>query len=349
MAKVHGRIPDEYVFFVCERFLNGEGATRIAEWLANEGLTVSREQVYALVRRGIALGYVKLCPPQDMALTRQLSTVFPRVAADIQVLDVEKATALEHLTMAGADKALLLIKELGSSDRPVHIGLGAGRTSERFARNLALRLRSESEAELPKLVVHAMSSGFSPRDPTTAPVAFFSFFAGLRPKVEFLCMFSEPFVPWSQYEMVKDSHGVREAFEDAQEIDIVVSSLSSRQDEHGLFNEFLTVGSPQGVDAMDRAGWVGDVQFRPYSDGGPIMEDTEIRPVTLFELEDLVEMSMTPDKHVILIAAPCAACGRDKSDALRPLMRQPSLHVFNHLITDAATASALLLDDGDDD
>lgn len=342
MRQVHSNIPDEYIFFVCERFLNNEGATSIAAWLKTEGLEVSRERVYALVRRGIAMGYVRLCPPQNMALARRLSSVFPRVAADIQVLDVEKATALEHLTMAGADKALLLIRELGNRKRPVHIGLSAGRTTERFARNLALRLRSESEVELPKLVVHAMSSGFSPRDPTTAPVAFFSFFEGLRPKVEFLCMFSEPFVPWSQYEMVKDSMGVREAFEDAQKIDIVVSSLSSRQDEHGLFNEFLTVGAPHGVTAMDEAGWAGDVQWRPYSDDGPILTDMEIRPVTLFELDDLVRMSMTPHKHVILIAAPCAVCGRDKSDALKPLMQQPSLHVFNHLITDAATANALL-------
>lgn len=336
-------LPEDYVFFVCERFLNGEGATNVARWLEGEGYTVSREQVYALVKKGIDLGYVKLCPPPHMMLTRKLATIFPQAAADIQVLQVEQGTALERLAIAGAEKAILLIKELARRKKTVHIGLGAGHTTERFARNLALRLRFEPADELPSLVIHALSSGFSPRRPTTAPIAYFSFFEWLGLKVECVGLFSEPFVHWEQYKTTVKSPGVREAFEEASKIDIVVSSLSTRTDKHGLFNEFLNMGSATGVKRLIKAGWVGDVQWRPYSDEGPLSEvNTGIRPVTLFELEDLVEMAMTPNKHVILIAGPCAACGESKSRALLPLMQQRSLRVFNHLITDANTAMALL-------
>jgi len=145
--------------------------------------------------------------------------------------------------------------------------------------------------------------------------------------------------------MVKNSPGVREAFEEGSKIDIVITSLASRTDEHGLFNEFLRMGPAKGVRALVDAGWVGDVQWRPYSNEGPLTLDTGTRPVTLFELEDLVDMAMTPNKHVILIAGPCAVCGNNRSAALTPLMQQRNLRVFNHLITDSATAEALL--DGD--
>ena len=336
-------VPEDYIFFVCERFLNQEGATNIANWLQSEGFTVSREQVYALVKQGVDLGYVKLCPPPDMILTQRLASVFPQAAADIQILQVDHATALEHLAMAGAEKALLLIKELGRQKNTVHIGLGAGHTTERFARNLALRLRAEPSDELPSMVIHALSSGFSPKKPTTAPIAFFSFFEWLGPKVQYIGLFSEPFVDWGQYRNVVKSPGVREAFEEAPKIDIVVSSLSTRTDEHGLFNEFLRMGSARGVKDLAKAGWVGDVQWRPYSDQGPLSDvNTGTRPVTLFELQDLVEMAKTPSKHVILIAGPCATCRQNKSRALLPLMQQHSLRVFNHLITDSTTAVALL-------
>jgi len=342
MRKPNHNVPDEHIFFVCERFFGGEGATSIANWLKAQSFKITREQVYDLVRKGIKLGYVQLCPPQDMALTKCLQSVFPQAAADIQVLDVEAETALEHLTMAAAEKVVLLIKALGKPNKPVHIGLGAGRTTKHFARDLALRLRSEPEADIPKLVIHALTSGFSPRKPSTAPVAFFSFFEWLENNVEYVGMFSEPFVPWEQYDSVKKSPGVREAFEDRDQIDIVVSSLSDKDDPHGLFREFISVGSPQDMDALEDAALVGDVQWHPFSDESPIMIGTGIRPVTLFELDDLVKLSSTPDKHVIVISGPCVECGTDKSRALLPLMKQPSLRVFNHLVTDTTTARELL-------
>ena len=342
MRRPRQNVPGEYIFFVCERFFGGDGATSISKWLQAQSYNVNREQVYDLVRKGVKLGYVQLCPPEDMALTRRLQSVFPQAAADIQVLDVETETAPDHLTMAAAKKVVLLIKELGKQKERVHIGLGAGMTTKHFARDLALRLRSEPEAELPKLVIHALTSGFSPRKPSTAPVAFFSFFEWLKTNVEYVGMFSEPFVPWNQYDLVKKSPGVREAFEDRDQIDIVVTSLSDERDEHGFFREFLRIGAPEGLDDLKNKEWVGDVQWHPYSDEGPITIATGIRPVTLFELDGLVKLSSTPFKHVMVISGPCAECKKDKSRALLPLMIRSDLRVFNHLVTDSATARALL-------
>ena len=63
--------------------------------------------------------------------------------------------------------------------------------------------------------------------------------------------------------------------------------------------------------------------------------------MTLFELDQLKKM-VESGKHVVLVAGPCLQCGRSKSEALRPLVKQPSLHVFNHLVTDIGTANELL-------
>ncbi|NIA14725.1 MAG: hypothetical protein GWP08_11650 [Nitrospiraceae bacterium] len=347
MRGTRHNIPDPYIFFVCEKFLENEGATQIAKWLRDQGFTtVTRERIYSLIREGKDLGYIRLCPPEEMALNRRLAAVFPQAAADISVLNVQdEPGAVNHLTMAGAEKALVLVKELGNRKDMVHIGLGAGGTTERFARHFASLLRSQTQSQVPKLVLHALSSGFAPRHPITAPVAFFSYFMALNLDIDYMGMFSEPVVPWNQYEAVKTRTGVREAFEAAEDIDIIVSSLSSRDDEHGLFINFLESNeteAPRARGILEEAGWCGDVQWRPYSNKGPIMEDIGARHVTLFELEDLVRLSRTPDKHVILISGRCVQCNTPKNTALLPLMREESLRVFNHLITDITTATQLL-------
>src|SRR4051812_20370667 len=80
----------------------------------------------------------------------------------------------------------------------------------------------------------------------------------------------------------------------------------------------------------------GDVQFRMYSDTAPITPPRGIRAVTLFELSELVEMAGSRNKFVVLLSGPCGAtdCGRTRTDALRPLLTQPKLRVWSHLVCD---------------
>ena len=93
----------------------------------------------------------------------------------------------------------------------------------------------------------------------------------------------------------------------AGEIDIVVTSFARAEDEHGMLRQLLahlTDGGrlPAGTiqDAL-AAGWVGDVQFRPYGSEGPIVGGSLARAVTLFELEDLVEAILGKCVEVINI------------------------------------------------
>jgi DNA-binding transcriptional regulator LsrR (DeoR family) len=96
---------------------------------------------------------------------------------------------------------------------------------------------------------------------------------------------------------------------------------------------------------MYKAGWVGDVQFRPYSAEGPLPENVcPVRAVTLFELDELVRIAKdrTNGKYVVLVAGPCGECGETKKNALRPLLANEQLRLWTHLIVDAKTAKELL-------
>jgi hypothetical protein len=84
------------------------------------------------------------------------------------------------------------------------------------------------------------------------------------------------------------------------------------------------------------------VQFRPYSASGPIRQECPVQVVTLFEIEELVALAQQPNKYVVLIAGPCSECQRLKTDALRPLLTNPRLRLWTHLVMDLATAYDLL-------
>ena len=60
------------------------------------------------------------------------------------------------------------------------------------------------------------------------------------------------------------------------------------------FLSYLTeenILTEDAFDKMDATGWKGDVQFRPYTAHGPLIDECPVRAVTLFELPELVEMA----------------------------------------------------------
>lgn len=337
MAKMRRRpeASDELVFGVCHAFLRGDKTETIA---ASFGLT--REGVYPLIIEGAARNYLLLCPPPQQELTDRLADRYKLDPARVRVVATRGKAANEQVSWAGGDVVLDLVREMGQRKRQVHLGLGSGWTTLQVARRVAQRLRTEFGG--PDLVLHALSSGFDIKDPLRAPVAFFGAFSNLPMKVDYLGLFVSAAVPWNMYEDVKTQPGVRESFQHAPEVDIVVTSLAGAGDEHGALNRFLKLWGNEAIEDLRSQGWVGDVQYLPYSPTGPITVKSGVRAVTLFELADMVSMVRSKDKHVVLVGGPCGDCGRPKADALRPLLEEPGLRVWSHLVLDAGTAEKLL-------
>ena len=44
----------------------------------------------------------------------------------------------------------------------------------------------------------------------------------------------------------------------------------------------------------------------------------------------------------MLVSGPCGTCGETRTDALEPLIRNPKLKVWSHLVLDAQTARELI-------
>ena len=109
-----------------------------------------------------------------------------------------------------------------------------------------------------------------------------------------------------------------EAFAAKKDIDVVVTAMGDFEDRHDLLSVFLK-DSGQDVKALRRRGWLGNVQYRPFTSEGPVHEaPDQLRAVTVFELEDLVERAKDRSKEVILMARQCAICGRSRAQALLP-------------------------------
>jgi DNA-binding transcriptional regulator LsrR (DeoR family) len=365
---------DEIVFAVCSRFLEHLGkhrdaraaedeghrrgaAAAIATWLReqwNRG-DLTRERIYPLLWEAARRNYLLLLPPRETSLARRIAerygvAHFAEHEDAIQVVNVRGPNAFGEVASVGADTVLELIQRLGKKKDRVHVGLGAGYAAMMVAKRLAHRVYSDSSC--PPLALHALSSGgFSIDKPQKAPITYFSYFDGVLADVECVALFSETVVSSDEYERVKRGPGARRSFERAGEIDIVITSLASALDADGLLGQYLEhlirerELDPAALKRMQDAGWVGDVQFRPYNREGPIIEECPVRAVTLFDLSDLVRMAGTDDKYVVLLGGPCGECGRLKTDALIPLLTRDELRLWTHLIVDVQTAGKLLSGD----
>lgn len=325
--------------FVAAGFRAGETSERCnAQWKSHgEHFSITREQVYPAFGLAMERGLVRISPPYNQALAQRIADKYDHVATDIRV--VTTRDSLEYVASRAADVVLELIRILRESKDRVHIGLGAGRTTMFFANYLAQVLRTEQG--LPKLALHAMTSGFDVGETEKDPVAFFGRFQQAGFDLTYYGMPAPPIVKWDQFDALKRSLVVRDSFDLRDEIDIVVTSLASVEDAHGDLNRFLKVGGG-GRRWITRHKVVGDVQYSPFSADGPIPFPEGVRAVTLFELDELKQLAERDGKYVVLVSGPCWKCRETRTHALRPLVANRRLKVWTHLVTDLRTAEELV-------
>jgi len=344
MPRQKRHFEDNVIFEVCYQFMEGKEIREIADWLKKvTGMEKgTRELVYRIVKKGREKGLIRLETPYAFKLEHEVRRRFSNLL-DIVVVDTHPKgkNVIDQLTVQCVETVIDLIKHIGSSQDSIQIGIGAGSTTQRFAKKLAQRLQHETH--LPKLVLQALTSGFFVKQPNTSPISFFSFFEGLHHlEIEYIGLFAPGWISWDEFEAMKQNHGVIEAFEAANNLDIIVTSLASADDEHGLYNQFLKKYADKNqITQLQDAGWIGDLLWRPFSKQGPIHLRSGIRPVTLLELDELVGFCNQAKKHVVCFAGPCVSCQQTKANALRPLLEIPH-RMFNHLIIDRITAETLL-------
>jgi hypothetical protein len=129
---------------------------------------------------------------------------------------------------------------------------------------------------------------------------------------------------------------VRTSYQARGEVDIVITGMESAEDPHSQLRRFHASASRR----LDPR-WIGEVGWLPYDAHGPAARSGGIRGVALFELHELVDLARRRGKHVVLVAGACGECGRAKGGALRPLVVEPSLHCWTHLVLELDSAREL--------
>ena len=372
---------DELVFAVCDRFLRQLGiasgsispeeigpkeekkgaAAAVSQWLKEHWgrPDLNREKIYPLFWEAAQRGFLLLQPPMEKLLADRIAEQYSITDSTrhIKVVNAQGDVASKHVAAAAADTVVDLIEQVaqeklskckpGDPTPAVHLGMGAGYATMLVAQRIARRVGSG--VKFPPLVLHAISAGgFLANEPQKAPATYFSYFDRNFLDIECVTLFTETVVWNEDYDKIKTNPGTRRAFERKNEIDIFITSLAAARHEHGLLEQFLARLMEEGLiergvlDNMYKAGWIGDVQFCPYSEDGPLHSICPVRAVTLFEIKELVEFSKQPGKHVVLTAGPCGECGASKSEALIPLLKSEKLNLWTHLITDTRTAREIM-------
>lgn len=350
MIKVQ-QVDDATLVEACAQFLGKVPPAKIAEALSEAlGRKVSREDIYPLIREAIRRKYFLLIPPLSEVMSQRIADRYLRSQDKdrIHVVSVRGSSARDLVPARAADLILKRIREVARTkkgDEPVHIGFGGGGTIMLVSQNLAARLRSEKE-KLPPLALHVLTSGFSIERPKTAPITFLGYFTEVPTSIEYFGLFAPPVVKTVNYQILRENVGVEESLRRAQDIDIVVTSLASSNDPHGELNEFMELtadATRQDLTALRNNGWLGDLCYQPYGKDGPITDiELRMKTLSLFELDELRDLAAIPDKHVIVVGAPCGICQATKVQALRPLLESAKMRVWTDLVLDLETATELL-------
>jgi len=334
-------------FRAAELFLEKEmRIPQIADVLNQEfptlAIRITREMVYPLLQKARALELLRLVPPLEQKLAKAVEQRFGCPPGSVRVVDCPARESNVNAAVAAAELAVDLVKELHSAlGGTIGLGLGPGRATRDFS--VAFSQRLKNDPPLPMLKLVALSAGCPATHPEYSSVSFFNLFPRTS-VVEQIGLFAGTLVRCGEYDKIKNRPGCREAFAAAKDIHLVVTSMGDMQDEHALFriwcNDCAKEWTPSWKDEA-----VADIQYRPYGANGFLRDSkSDLRAVTLFELDDLVALAGRKNRHVILIARQCGLCEprRTRARALLPILKNPHMRVFSRLVLDSPTAYELL-------
>ena len=345
-------LPDDLIYQVCSLVLNKKRTgNEIERWLHRKGYkTANRQSANQILRSAYDRGIIQLPVREDFELAARLST---KSGAQCRVSPVNDndPRAFEILAELAANQVMDLIPQIQANAKNVepgrneiHIGLAAGGTSRALASQLARKLKEARG--LPEIWLHTLTSAFFNDYPDSAPVVSLGLFRDIKPTPKYVVLHSVPVVSAQEEKALRKNPFIREAFEMAREIDIVVTSVSVANHSHSLFQlaiqkENPTLARARIDDLLKNKEWAGDILLQPFSSQGrPI--DCDVHAVSVVGFNDLVRLANAPDKHVVCIAGLCTVCKEPKPEAIVALMRSPSARrPFSHLVTTRSTAQEI--------
>jgi hypothetical protein len=347
---------DDLVYRLVELLLDADASSKAPtkmEALASElneqfkpHKDLTRQSLVPLAAEALRRRMIRLVPPVSKDLRDQLKAKYPGLARPkVNVVLTSGPEDGSRVAAFAADRALDALlrcsQQKQKQGKPVGLGLGPGRATLEFCRFLSAALEHLPHDLQLRLV--AITAGCPAQLVENAPISFLNLFPERHVETR-LGLFAETLVPARDFPDLPRHIGVKEAFGAKDDIDVIVTAMGDFDDPHDLLRVFLKE-SGQDIERYRRRGWLGNVQYRPFTAEGPAQEEPDdLRAVTVFELQDLAKRALDRDKEVILMSRQCARCRRRRPRvrALRALIESDQLCVFTRLILDRATAVELL-------
>ncbi len=328
----------EIISAVCRWFCEGYKPASIADKAnsAFPGIHMTREVPYAILQKAGRKGWLQFCPPQH-ARHREL---LRERCAWLGGIEVPHTATVADVAFTAAKELLRLLRSRRAEE--VHIGFAGGHSMRELAKALA-RLLCEPHSDLPKTIwFHALATGFDPEDPTTNPNAFFTYFLNegvTDVKFRFHGLSAPSMVHPRALAGLKKLDDIRLAFEAVQNLDIIVTSGSSWNDEDSALLRRMRE-SRDSVKILDGADCIGDILWRPLGPRGPIETVTDLRALTLVDLQELPSF-IKSGKRVLLMLAPCGKCHAPKGELLASVLNQDQ-PLITDLVVDSVSVRQML-------
>ena len=324
---------------VCGLFCEeGLTAVQIKKRMKEEyGEEITREEPYLYLRRAAAHGWIRFVPPLDYSTAQRIRSSHPW----LQDAVVVHTGRTEEVASRGA-KMLLELLQQHHLEEEVHIGFSGGAALRTLARRFAELLREPAQHLPARIFFHALVAGFDVTDPTTDPNAFFSYYVddpAMPFDASFVAFHSPALVEAAEEQKLRELPAIKEAYDRASEIDIVVTSTSCWNDDHSTLRHYMHIAG-ESVEELEKAGCLGDILWQPIGLDGPFELNSRIRAMTIMKLDELHEL-IKKQKHVLLVAGPCHACHRPKTRVVQAILDQPK-RLITHLVTDTRCASELV-------
>ena len=186
----------------------------------DEQFNKTRLKISPMLREALKRRFLRFDPPVERSLAERIIQRFELdpLWYKLEVVNIPQARVAdtryvwEQVAIATANAVWQRILQIanGRQGRRVHLGLGAGGTTEQVVRHLGQI--ASSATECPPLALHSMTSGFS-KISAHAPVTFLRFFDTNRVDITNEPLWSAPIVRCEEYEETKRQPVVGDAFD----------------------------------------------------------------------------------------------------------------------------------------
>lgn len=330
----------EQTSVVCGLFTKGKKFSEIAQTINQiYHANLKRESTYPILLNAIRHKWIRYVPPLERTLEGQLKEKYPWLDGAYIV----HSSQFKDVAYYGAETLITLLKRFRYQNRDeVHIGFAGGHAMRKLA-TIFSELLPQHEGKIPsRLVLHALVAGFDVYEPTTDPNTFFSLFQTGYPQgveFKFVGLHTPPLVETIEYAKIVNMEGIKESYQEAKKIDIIVTSATSWSDEHSTFQKYMQK-SENCFNILKSQKCVGDMLWLPLGEENLIEVQTEIRAMTLFELNQLPGF-IQKGKNVLLILGPCGQCNQTKAHVLKAILNQKK-HLITHLVADSRSVRMAL-------